>query len=77
MTTTSAQSASSGGGGISPSSSQPSGANNKPSQELLFKVLVVGEYGVGKTAFIRRYCDGSYTFSILVLCSFVVPPRVK
>ncbi|CAG0918761.1 unnamed protein product [Notodromas monacha] len=38
----------------------------KPPRELLFKVLVVGEFGVGKTAIIRRYCEGAFSFNYKV-----------
>ena len=34
---------------------------NEEVQELLFKVLVVGDMGTGKTAVIRRYVNHSYT----------------
>ncbi|GIX88697.1 ras-related protein Rab-32 [Caerostris extrusa] len=30
-------------------------------RELMFKLLVVGDYGVGKTAIIRRYTEGTFT----------------
>ncbi|KFM64996.1 Ras-related protein Rab-32B, partial [Stegodyphus mimosarum] len=30
-------------------------------KELMFKFLVVGDYGVGKTAIIRRYTEGTFT----------------
>ncbi|GFY61314.1 ras-related protein Rab-32 [Trichonephila inaurata madagascariensis] len=30
-------------------------------KELMFKLLVVGDYGVGKTAIIRRYTEGTFT----------------
>ncbi|XP_058946760.1 ras-related protein Rab-38-like isoform X2 [Pocillopora verrucosa] len=30
-------------------------------KEHLYKVLVIGEYGVGKTSIIRRYTEGSFT----------------
>ncbi|XP_011499150.1 PREDICTED: ras-related protein Rab-32-like [Ceratosolen solmsi marchali] len=30
-------------------------------QELLFKILVVGDYGVGKTAIVRRYTEGKFS----------------
>lgn len=29
-------------------------------EDLLFKVLVVGEFGVGKTSLIRRYTEGVF-----------------
>ncbi|XP_076318336.1 ras-related protein Rab-32B-like isoform X2 [Tachypleus tridentatus] len=34
-------------------------ANNE-AEELLFKVLVIGDFGVGKTAIIRRYTEGVF-----------------
>ncbi|KAB7499819.1 Ras-related protein Rab-32B [Armadillidium nasatum] len=36
------------------------------SEELQFKVLVVGEYGVGKTAVIRRYTEGQFSLNYKV-----------
>lgn len=30
-------------------------------QQHLYKVLVIGDYAVGKTSIIRRYCEGSFT----------------
>ncbi|XP_054707156.1 ras-related protein Rab-32-like [Uloborus diversus] len=30
-------------------------------KELMFKILVIGDYGVGKTAIIRRYTEGTFT----------------
>ncbi|XP_021918938.1 ras-related protein Rab-32-like [Zootermopsis nevadensis] len=31
------------------------------SRELLFKFLIVGDYGVGKTAIVRRYTEGQFS----------------
>lgn len=31
------------------------------SEELLFKILVIGDFGVGKTAIIRRYTEGIFS----------------
>lgn len=31
------------------------------SRELLFKFLVIGDYGVGKTAIVRRYTEGKFS----------------
>lgn len=31
------------------------------SKEILFKFLVIGDYGVGKTAVVRRYTDGRFS----------------
>ena len=33
---------------------------NKQSYDFLFKVLVIGESGVGKTAIMQRYCNNSF-----------------
>ncbi|KAL4237881.1 Ras-related protein Rab-32B [Mactra antiquata] len=35
--------------------------NTSNNREHLFKVLVIGEFGVGKTSIIRRYVDGSFS----------------
>ncbi|XP_066282644.1 ras-related protein Rab-32B-like [Branchiostoma lanceolatum] len=37
--------------------------NNTPGavQEMLYKVLVIGEFGVGKTSIIRRYTEGYFS----------------
>ena len=32
-----------------------------PVQERLLKILVVGDYAVGKTSLIRRYCSDEYS----------------
>ncbi|XP_046382447.1 ras-related protein Rab-38-like [Ischnura elegans] len=32
-----------------------------PTKELLFKFLVIGDYGVGKTAIVRRYTEGKFS----------------
>ena len=34
--------------------------NVESDQEFLFKIVFVGDSGVGKTAFITRYCDGHF-----------------
>ncbi|XP_013772025.1 ras-related protein Rab-32-like [Limulus polyphemus] len=34
---------------------------NYETEELLFKVLVIGDFGVGKTAIIRRYTEGVFS----------------
>ena len=31
------------------------GVSNRPKNELLYKILVIGELGTGKTSFIKRY----------------------
>ncbi|KAL7302074.1 ras-related protein Rab-32B-like [Trichogramma pretiosum] len=33
----------------------------KPRNELLLKALVIGDYGVGKTAIVRRYTEGKFS----------------
>jgi len=35
--------------------------STQPVQEQLYKVLVIGDYAVGKTSIIRRYCEGYFT----------------
>ncbi|XP_076359436.1 ras-related protein Rab-32-like isoform X3 [Tachypleus tridentatus] len=35
--------------------------SNYETEELLFKVLVIGDFGVGKTAIIRRYTEGVFS----------------
>lgn len=30
-------------------------------QQHLYKVLVIGDYAVGKTSIIKRYCEGYFT----------------
>lgn len=44
-------------------SSQNTGGNVSVSgkKSHLYKVLVVGDYAVGKTSLIRRYCTGEFT----------------
>jgi len=32
-----------------------------PKQQHLYKVLVIGDYAVGKTSIIKRYCEGYFT----------------
>lgn len=34
---------------------------NKQEREYLYKILVVGEVGVGKTSIIRRYVHGVFS----------------
>eukprot|EP01129_Flabellula_baltica_P013482 TRINITY_DN6263_c0_g1_i1.p2 TRINITY_DN6263_c0_g1~~TRINITY_DN6263_c0_g1_i1.p2 ORF type:complete len:205 (+),score=45.63 TRINITY_DN6263_c0_g1_i1:619-1233(+) len=34
---------------------------NRPRREILYKVLVVGDIGVGKTSVIRRYVNGGFS----------------
>jgi len=35
--------------------------NGKEKQQHLYKVLVIGDYAVGKTSIIKRYCEGYFT----------------
>lgn len=35
--------------------------SRKKKNDHLYKVLVVGDYAVGKTSLIRRYCTGEFT----------------
>ena len=35
--------------------SHGAGLSNRPKNELLYKILVIGELGTGKTSFIKRY----------------------
>ena len=35
--------------------SHDAGVSNRPKNELLYKILVIGELGTGKTSFIKRY----------------------
>ncbi|XP_022670653.1 ras-related protein Rab-32B-like [Varroa destructor] len=43
-------------------------------QDFLFKVLVVGDFGVGKTAIVRRYTDGifSQNYKITIGVDFLI-----
>ncbi|XP_052702360.1 ras-related protein Rab-32B-like isoform X2 [Crassostrea angulata] len=36
-------------------------ASKESRQEHLYKILVIGEFGVGKTSIIRRYTEGSFS----------------
>ncbi|KAK7104544.1 ras-related protein Rab-32B-like [Littorina saxatilis] len=42
-------------------SAAAAGAIRQPTQEHLYKVLVIGEFGVGKTSVIRRYTEGYFS----------------
>lgn len=43
-------------------------------KELLFKFLVIGDYGVGKTALVRRYTEGKFTsnYKITIGADFAI-----
>ncbi|KAL2716846.1 ras-related protein Rab-38-like [Vespula squamosa] len=47
--------------------------SNVGRRELLFKFLVIGDYGVGKTALVRRYTEGNAT-KIYVIAQLLVAP---
>lgn len=34
---------------------EPNSSSGRPKNELLYKILVIGELGTGKTSFIKRY----------------------
>lgn len=36
-------------------------ADAEQKQQHLYKVLVIGDYAVGKTSIIKRYCEGFFT----------------
>ncbi|XP_049768306.1 ras-related protein Rab-32-like [Schistocerca cancellata] len=48
-------------GGMKSSSSSSSDGSAPVTRELLFKLLVIGDYGVGKTAIVRRYTEGKFS----------------
>ena len=56
----SSSSADSSGAGASapPESSSPPLDLNNLKQEIVLKILVLGDLGVGKTALVKRYTDG-------------------
>ncbi|OXU26856.1 hypothetical protein TSAR_016614 [Trichomalopsis sarcophagae] len=43
-------------------------------KELLFKILVIGDYGVGKTAIVRRYTEGKFSsnYKITIGADFAI-----
>jgi Ras-related protein Rab-32 len=43
-------------------------------KELLFKILVIGDFGVGKTSIIRRYADGTFSsnYKITIGADFAI-----
>jgi small GTP-binding protein len=43
--------------------------------DCLYKVLLIGEAGVGKTALLRRFCDDTYGESYL--CTIGVDFKIK
>ncbi|KAK7863344.1 hypothetical protein R5R35_009698 [Gryllus longicercus] len=45
-----------------------------PPRELLFKFLVIGDYGVGKTAIVRRYTEGKFSsnYKITIGADFAI-----
>ncbi|EFC45841.1 rab family small GTPase [Naegleria gruberi] len=64
MNTIGGGSSSSGGNGIMMMNGDVTTQSNQPSNKTnnhLYKVLVVGDYAVGKTSLIRRYCTGEFT----------------
>ncbi|XP_044730193.1 ras-related protein Rab-32B-like [Chrysoperla carnea] len=48
--------------------------NNYPQKELLLKFLVIGEFGVGKTAIVRRYTEGKFSsnYKITIGADFAI-----
>lgn len=48
--------------------------SNHERKELLFKFLVIGDYGVGKTALVRRYTEGKFSsnYKITIGADFVI-----
>ncbi|GAB6021806.1 hypothetical protein CHUAL_004379 [Chamberlinius hualienensis] len=47
--------------GASASVENAAPTKNKAMRELLFKILIIGDFGVGKTAIIRRYTEGQFS----------------
>ncbi|RZC41310.1 ras-related protein Rab-32 [Asbolus verrucosus] len=43
-------------------------------KELLFKILIIGDYGVGKTSIIKRYADGTFSpsYKITIGADFAI-----
>ncbi|XP_043480636.1 ras-related protein Rab-32-like isoform X2 [Leptopilina heterotoma] len=48
--------------------------SNSNHNELLFKILVIGDYGVGKTAIVRRYTEGKFSsnYKITIGADFAI-----
>ncbi|KAL2739196.1 ras-related protein Rab-38-like [Vespula maculifrons] len=48
--------------------------SNVGRRELLFKFLVIGDYGVGKTALVRRYTEGKFSsnYKITIGADFAI-----
>ncbi|XP_033219860.1 ras-related protein Rab-32-like [Belonocnema kinseyi] len=48
--------------------------SNSNHKELLFKILVIGDYGVGKTAIVRRYTEGKFSsnYKITIGADFAI-----
>ncbi|XP_051173802.1 ras-related protein Rab-32-like isoform X2 [Leptopilina boulardi] len=48
--------------------------SNSNQSELLFKILVIGDYGVGKTAIVRRYTEGKFSsnYKITIGADFAI-----
>ncbi|XP_067012077.1 ras-related protein Rab-32 isoform X2 [Anabrus simplex] len=47
---------------------------NGTTREMLFKFLVIGDYGVGKTAIVRRYTEGKFSsnYKITIGADFAI-----
>ncbi|XP_074094830.1 ras-related protein Rab-32-like [Cotesia typhae] len=48
--------------------------SNYNQKELLFKFLIIGDYGVGKTAIVRRYTEGKFSsnYKITIGADFAI-----
>ncbi|XP_012278820.1 ras-related protein Rab-38 [Orussus abietinus] len=48
--------------------------SNSSHKDLLFKFLIIGDYGVGKTAIVRRYTEGKFSsnYKITIGADFAV-----
>ena len=36
------------------------GSSSQVTYDHIFKIILIGDNGVGKSSFIRRFCEGSY-----------------